>query len=151
MSWLELGGDKGGLKIGSGGSATGTGVTFFNTYETNTNGYVPMTISTTGDVRFSAPTSGANKALLFWQDPRVPWAANNGSVVTASSTSSFEGILYFPTTDLTYGGNSSSTSPTGGYTILISYNLEVKGNSQVNADFSALGGTSPIQVAAFAE
>jgi Putative Flp pilus-assembly TadE/G-like len=142
----------GGLKIGSGANATGAGVTFFNTYSgTNLNSYNPVIINTSGTVSFSAPTSGANKALLFWQNPAVPWRSNNGSTITASSTSQFEGILYFPTTDLTYAGNSSSTSPTGGYTLLVAYNLKIAGNAQVNVDFSSLGGASPWQVAAFVE
>jgi len=142
----------GGLKLGSGVNATGAGVTFYNTYPgTNVNQYGPMIINTSGTVSFSAPTSGANKALLFYQDPRVAWRSNNGSTVTASSNSQFEGIIYFPTTDLTYSGNSSSSNPTGGYTILIAYNLEVKGNAQVNTDYSSLGGASPFQVASFAE
>jgi hypothetical protein len=142
----------GGLKIGSGANASGTGVTFFNTISgTNVNSYDAVIINTSGTVSFSAPTSGANKALLFYQDPSVPWRSNNGSTITAGSTSQFEGILYFPTTDLTYSGNSSSSSPTGGYTILISYNLTISGSAQVNSDFSALGGGSPLQIAAFAE
>jgi hypothetical protein len=141
---------KGGLKLSA--SATGNGVTFFNTFATDPSQYNPIQITGgANNVNFSAPTSGANKALLFWQDPRVTWATNNGSSLTASTTSSFEGILYFPTTNLEYGGNSSSSSPTGGYTILVSYNLSVRGGSQVNNDFSALGGLSPIQVAAFTE
>jgi hypothetical protein len=142
----------GGLKIGSGVSATGTGVTFFNTIPgTNTNQYSPIIINTSGTISFSAPTSGSNKALLFYQDPRVEWRSNNGSSITASSTSQFEGILYFPSTDLTYAGNSSSGSPTGGYTILVAYNLKIAGSASVNTDFSSLGGSSPLQVAAFAE
>jgi hypothetical protein len=142
----------GGLKIGSGVNATGTGVTFFNTIPgTNTNLYRPILINTSGTVNFSAPTSGDNKALLFYQDPRVGWRANNGSSISTSSTSQFEGILYFPGTDLTYTGNSSSSSPTGGYTILIAYNLTISGSSRVNVDFSSLGGISPLQIAAFVE
>ena len=148
---VGTGGNKGGLKLGSSVNATGTGVTFFNTYETNTTQYEPITINTSGNVAFSAPTSGTNKALLFYQDSRVPWRANNGSTITASSTSTFEGILYFPTTDLTYAGNSSSGSPTSGYTVLVVYNLTILGKAQINSDYSALGGSSPLKMAAFAE
>lgn len=142
----------GGLKIGSGAAATGTGVTFFNTYPgTQMNKYEGITINTSGTVNFSAPTTGTYKALLFYQDPRVVWASNNGSTITASSTSVFEGILYFPTTDLIYSGNSSSSSSSSGYTVLIGYNIKIAGNAQVNADYSSLGGSSPLQMAGFAE
>ena len=143
----------GGLKIGSGASATGTGVTFFNTYPgTQMNKYEGMTINTSGTVSFTAPTTGTYKALLFYQDPRVVWASNNGTSITASSTSMFQGIIYFPTTDVTYAGNSSSTSSADGYTILIAYNLKIAGNAQVNADYSSLpGGDSPLDMAGFVE
>jgi hypothetical protein len=142
----------GGLKLGSGVSATGVGVTFFNTFPNGqTNKYEPIVINTSGTVSFSAPTSdGPTKALLFYQNPAVSWSANNGSLITASSTSVFEGILYFPTTDLTYAGNSTS-SGSGGYTMLIAYNIKVSGSAQVNADFSSLGGNSPLQMATFVE
>ena len=61
------------MKIGSSANATGTGVTFFNTYPgTQMNKYDGMRISTSGTVSFTAPTTGSNKALLFYQDPRCP-------------------------------------------------------------------------------
>jgi hypothetical protein len=138
----------GGLKIGSSVSATGSGVTFVNTFPgTQVNKYEPVTINTSGTVVFSAPTSGSMKALLFYGDPRVSWAAANGSTITANSTSAFDGILYFPTTDLTYSGNSSSN----GYTLLLGYNVKIAGNAQVGSNYSQLGGSSPIQMAAFTE
>ena len=74
----------GGMKIGSSANATGAGVTFFNTYPgTQTNKYDGIRISTSGSVSFTAPTTGSNKALLFYQDPTVPWSSSNGSQITA--------------------------------------------------------------------
>lgn len=139
----------GGLTIGSGVAATGTGVTFYNTFATG-RPYQEIRITSSSTVSFSAPTTGADKAMLFWQNPLVNWSSNNGSIITGGSNSVFEGILYFPTTDLTYSGNSSSTNPTGGYTSLIGYNIKIAGTSQINADYSVLGG-NPIQMSAFAE
>ena len=140
----------GGMRIGSGVNATGTGVTFFNTYPgTQINKYDAIKIDTSGTVNFSAPTSGAYKALLFYQDPRVQWASNNGSTLTSATSSTFQGIIYFPTTDLTFSGSSSMGM--SGYTILVAYNLKISGSAQVNMDFSSLGGVNPLQMAAFAE
>jgi hypothetical protein len=137
----------GGLKLGSGVNVTGTGVTFFNTYPgTQSNKYEAITINTSGTVSLSAPTTGTNKALLFYQDPRISWVSSNGSTITASSTSVFDGIFYFPTTDLTYAGNSS----TNGYTILLAYNVKISGNAQVRSNYSQLGG-NPIHMASFIE
>ena len=63
----------GGMKIGSSANATGTAVTFFNTYPGGqVNKYEAIKIDTSGTVNFSAPTTGSNKALLFYQDPTVP-------------------------------------------------------------------------------
>jgi hypothetical protein len=95
--------------------------------------------------------AGVNKALLFYQDPTIAWASNNGSTITSGPGGKFEGIIYFPTTDLTYSGSSTTSFGTSGYTILVAYNLKISGNAQVNADFSSLGGKSPFQMAAFAE
>jgi hypothetical protein len=148
----------GGLKLSSGVVADGAGVTFFNTFPAGQpHRYDPIIINTAGTVTFSAPTASVPpaadppyKGLLFYQDPDVQWSSNNGSTITASSTSIFQGILYFPDTDLTYAGNSSS-SDTGGYTMLIAYNVKVAGKARVNADWSALGGASPIRMASFVE
>jgi hypothetical protein len=143
----------GGLSINGSVNVTGTGVTFFNTYPgTHTNQYDPITINGSGTVNFSAPTTGNDKALLFYQDPTVPWSASNGSIIAGGPNSSFDGILYFPTTDLQYAGNSSTqANGTDGYTLLVGYNVKINGTAKINADYSSLGGKNPIQNALFAE
>jgi hypothetical protein len=64
----------------------------------------------------------------------------------------YNGIIYFPTTDLTYTGN-SSTDPNGtdGYTALVGYNIKIAGTARINLDYSALGGSNPFQNAVFSE
>jgi Putative Flp pilus-assembly TadE/G-like len=142
----------GGLQINGGVNVTGAGVTFFNTYPgTLTNKYGAIDIEGTGTVNLSAPTSGPYAGLLFYQDPSVPWSASNGSIIAGGASSTYDGILYFPTTDLQYAGNSSSQADGSGYTILVGYNIMVNGTAQINADYSALGGKSPLQNAVFAE
>ena len=141
----------GGLSINGAVSVSGTGVTFFNTYSNNQNKYAGISINGSGTVTLSAPTSGTYKSLLFYQDPRVSWSANDGSIIAGGANSSYNGIIYFPTTDLTYAGNSSSTGGTDGYTVLIGYDITVAGTAQVNQDFSTIGGNSPISNVMFAE
>ena len=143
----------GGLTINGGVNVTGSAVTFFNTYPgTQSNKYDPISITGSGTVSLTAPTSGSDKALLFYQDPRVSWSASNGSIIAGGASSVYDGIIYFPTTDLTYTGNSStSSSGTDGYTMLIGYNIKIAGTARVNADYSTLGGTNPLQNALFAE
>jgi hypothetical protein len=141
----------GGLSVNGSATVSGTGVTFFNTY-TNSDHYGAISLTGSGLVSLTAPTSGTDKALLFYQDPTVSWSSSNGSTISGGTNSVFDGIIDFPTTDLTYSGN-SSTSATGtdGYTILVGYNVKIAGTAQVNSDYSTLGGNNPLQNALFAE
>jgi hypothetical protein len=143
----------GGLTINGSVNVTGTGVTFFDTYpNSQSNKYGAISITGSGTVNLSAPTSGTYKGLLFYQDPRVSWSASNGSSISGGANSVYDGIIYFPTTDLQYSGNSSATpNGTDGYTILVGYDIKVNGTAKVNEDYSAIGGISPIQNALFAE
>jgi hypothetical protein len=142
----------GGLSINGSVTVSGTGVTFFDTYQNNVKQYGAISINGSGTVTLTAPTSGTYKALLFYQDPRVSWAANNGSIIGGSATSQYDGIVYFPTTDLQYSGNSgTSSTDTTGYTTLVGYNIKINGNATVNADYTTLGGSNPIQNVLFSE
>jgi len=143
----------GGLSINGAVNVSGSGVTFFNTYPGNqTNKYAGISITGSGTVTLSAPTTGTDKGLLMYQDPRISWSASNGSDVEGGANSTYNGILYFPTTDLQYAGNSSASADgTDGYTMLIGYDIKINGSARVNSDYSALGGNSPIQNVLFAE
>jgi hypothetical protein len=143
----------GGLSVNGSVAVSGSGVTFFNTYPgTQSNKYGPISITGSGTVDLTAPTTGSDKALLFYQDPTVAWSASNGSTIAGAANSVYDGIIYFPTTDLTYSGNSSTSSTgTDGYTTLVGYNVTINGTAQVNADYSTLGGSNPLQNALFAE
>jgi hypothetical protein len=139
-------------------AASGDGVTFFNTYPAGQpNKYGSIDITSSSNVVLKPPSSGTYAGLLFYNDPTVDWAPKNGSTFTGGSASVFQGILYFPSTDLKYAGNSANTGQTGsavgaGFTILIAYNLEILGGSQINTDYSDFpGGRSPLQIAVFAE
>ena len=141
----------GGLSVNGAVNISGSDVTFFNTYPgTQTNKYSGIGIDGSGTVALSAPTTGSYAGLLMYQDPSVPWSASNGSIV-GGPNSVYDGILYFPTTDLQYSGSSSSNlTGTDGYTVLIGYNIKVNGSAKVNSDFTALGG-NPLLNALFAE
>jgi hypothetical protein len=143
----------GGLSVNGSVNISGSAVTFFNTYPgTQSNKYSGISINGSGTVNLTAPTTGSDKALLFYQDPRVSWSASNASIIAGGANSVYDGIIYFPTTDLTYSGNSSNSSTgTDGYTMLVGYDVTINGTAQVNADYSTLGGSSPLQNALFAE
>ncbi|HEY9157722.1 pilus assembly protein TadG-related protein [Candidatus Binatus sp.] len=148
-SWLNFNAGTyvlagGGMLIRSGAVMTGAGVTFYNT--TGTGGYGPIALSGTSTVNFSAPTSGPLAGVLFFQDRSVPTGAA-GSTITGSAGSTFDGALYFPTTQVTYSGNSS----VNGYSIVVADMLVVSGNSMVSNNYSSLTDGSPVKGTVLAE
>ena len=72
-----------------------------------------------------------------------------GITVVGNSSSTFDGIVYSPTTAITYNGNSSGS----GYTILIGYTISTTGNSSftIGNNYSALANGSPIKSSALYE
>jgi len=115
----------GGMSISANTVMSGTGVTFYNT--TGTGGYGEISLSGNSTVNLSAPTSGPLAGILFFQDRSIPTGAA-ASTITGNSSSTFDGALYFPTTQITYGGNSS----VNGYSIVVADELVISGNTQAN-------------------
>jgi hypothetical protein len=134
----------GGMGISSNTVITGTGVTFYNTSGTGGYGAISMNGNTSSNL--SAPTSGPLAGILFFQDRSIPGTAA-GSTISGNSASSFDGALYFPTTQVTFGGNSS----TNGYSIVVADRLLLSGNSTVGSNYSSLSGGSPIRGTILAE
>jgi hypothetical protein len=85
------------------GNLSGTNVTFFITGK---SGYTaePISISGSGNLTFSAPSTGSYEGLLFYQDPSASYAGTN----TYSGSGNVTGTFYFPTTTLSYSGSGSS-------------------------------------------
>src|SRR5208282_4969055 len=131
----------GGLTVTGNSTLNGTGVTF---YDTRATGYAYAPIDLTGNetANLSAPTSGTFEGFLFFQDPSLP-VGSAGITVVGNSSSSFDGVIYSPTTAITYEGNSSGS----GYTILIGYTISTTGNSTftIGNNYSSLANGSPIK------
>lgn len=129
----------GGLKYTGNSTLTGTGVTFYDT--SGLGGYGPIDLTGNETANLSAPTSGSLKGILFSQDRGIASGSAASSII-GNSSSTFNGVVYFPTTVLNYFGNSSST----GYTILIADEIKVIGNANmtIGNNYSSLGGISPI-------
>jgi hypothetical protein len=134
-----------GLTINGNANVTAHDVTFYIT-----NGGSAR-INGTGTVQFFAPTTGTYAGILFYQDP------NDASAATINGTSSsiFQGALYFPSASLDFSGTAGSTSFNSGaaYTIIVSDALVVNGTATVNinSDFSSLPGGSPIHTTVLVE
>jgi hypothetical protein len=137
----------GGLSVTGNSTLTGAGVTFYNT---SSPGYAYAPVNLTGNERanFSAPTSGSLEGILFFQDRSVA-VGSAGSTIKGNSSSTFDGVVYFPTTSLTYVGNSSSS----GYTDLIADTITITGNASItiNDNYSSLTNGSPIKSSALYE
>jgi Flp pilus assembly protein TadG len=138
--------DGGGIQI-TGGTITGNGVTFFLTGANNQNGapssYGGVQINSTSTVNLSAPCvatgGGQTLGMLFFQDRTITNGV--GSVINGSSASTYNGALYFPTTSLSYSGNSSQ----GGYTLLVADTLTINGTTNLGNDESAcMGNNGPM-------
>ena len=140
--------DGGGLTI-NGGTVSGTGVTFYlsgaSKKNSNPNSYAGVNIAGNATVNLSAPCNSTTgtipgiEGLLFFQDPAI----TNGvsSTINGGSGSSFSGAMYFPTTSLNYAGTTAS----GGYVLLVSYDLTISGNASIGNNFSCLADGSPIK------
>jgi hypothetical protein len=148
-SWLNFNAGTyvlagGGMSIGANSVMTGTGVTFYNT--TGTGGYGAIALSGSSQANFSAPTSGPLAGVLFFQDRSIP-SSGAGSTITGGAGTTFDGALYFLTTQVTYSGNSS----VNGYSIVVADKLAISGNSTVGDNYTSLADGSPIKGTMLAE
>jgi len=137
----------GGLTVTGNSTLTGTGVTFYDTSATGYS-YAPIDLTGNETANLSAPTSGTYEGFLFFQDPSVA-VGSAGATVVGNSSSTFNGIVYFPTTALTYVGNSGGS----GYTILVAYTISMTGNSSftIGNNYSSLANGAPIKSSALYE
>jgi hypothetical protein len=134
----------GGMNISANTTMTGSGITFYNT--TGTGGYGAISFNGNSQANFSAPTSGPLAGILFFQDRSIPGSAA-GSTISGNSSSTFDGALYFPTTTLSFNGNSSAN----GYSIVVANQISLSGNASIGANYSSLTGGSPIKGTVLAE
>ena len=134
----------GGMDISANTTMTGTGVTFYNT--TGTGGYGGIKLNGNTTVNFSAPTSGSLAGILIFQDRAIP-TTGASSTITGNASSTFDGALYFPTTSVSFKGNSSAS----GYSIVVANLLTLSGNASLGSNYSSLTGGSPIKGTVLAE
>jgi Flp pilus assembly protein TadG len=112
------------------------GVTFYMT------GSASVNVNGTAQVQLAAPNSGTYEGLLFYQDPSDTAAAT----LSGNSTSLYQGAIYMPTADLTFGGNTNFNNGAA-YTVIVVDQLNFAGNPDVNlkSNFSGLAnGGGPL-------
>jgi len=72
--------------------------------------------------------------MLFFQDRSE--TSGTGSSTNGSSSSSFSGGIYFPTTALSYNGSSGANN----FTLIVADTLTFTGNTNVGNNYSCLSG-----------
>lgn len=138
--------EGGGMKVtATNANLLGTGVMFYNT---SGQGYPygPIALSGSNTVNFSAMTTGPYAGILFFQDRSIPVGSASSSIA-GSSTSTFDGAIYFSTTAVSYSGSSSSD----GYTYVVGYQVSVSGTSVLGDNYSSLPDGPPIRSTALYE
>ncbi len=140
--------DGGGLTISSGGTVSGSGVTFYltgvNKAASNPQDYGGVNING-GTVNLSAPcnsSGGGIEGMLFFQDRSI--TSGVGSVINGNTASTFTGAIYFPTTSLQYAGTSGADQ----YTYLVSDTLTITGTTSIGNNYSCLENGNIIKDAA---
>ena len=129
----------GGLSIAGGVTATGSGVTFYNTAGGGYS-YQPFNFSNGATVTLSAPTTGPLAGILLFQDRSIVSSAVNQFL--GGTTNTLNGALYFSTTPVSYSGG---TNVAGSYSIIVSRTINFQGGCKVNNDYSSLPGGSPVK------
>jgi hypothetical protein len=129
---------KGGMTVGNSGRVFGTGVTIINTFD-GTYPYGVLNFGTGCKARLSAPTSGAWKGILFFQDPAAPPDLTNTFACSSDTPPELTGTLYFPTQTFLFNGSNTTTQITG---TVIAKQVIVSGKTQINNETS---GNSAIQ------
>jgi hypothetical protein len=105
------------------GNLSGTNVLFFMTGQ---NGYTagPMSISGSGNLTFSAQSSGAYKGVLFWQDHNASTGAN-----TYTGSGNVTGTFYFPNDALTYSGSGNAA-----FQAIVAKSITMSGSGNFSKD-----------------
>jgi hypothetical protein len=135
----------GGLTFAGSGTVTGTGVTFYIGASGGTVSVNAPPLPPTQTINLSAPTTGADAGILFYQNPGNTSAAT----ITGTLNSQLEGALYFPSAQLTINGTGNNAA----YTIAVAKSLQLGNKSALNfpSNFASLPNGSPIKNAVLVE
>jgi hypothetical protein len=126
----------GGLNVSGSSVIKGSGVTFFVTQGLGYS-YGPISISSSVVATLSAPTTGSYYGILVYQDRGIG-TGKAANTVTGASSSSLEGVLYFPTTALTLSGAEAG----GNCLIVIADTITLTGAAALG---NGCSGGSPLQ------
>lgn len=115
----------GGFNYSGSGNISGTNVMFYNTGD-GTHTIAPVKMTGSGNMNFSAPSSGDYQGILFFQDRTRTYASANQ--ITGSGNVS-SGTFYFPTTEIDYSGSGNSV-----YQALVANVVKITGSGNLTND-----------------
>lgn len=122
--------------IVNGGTITGDGVTIILTG--SSPGQVTMNGNAT--VQLSAPTSGPYEKLLFMQSPNAS-NINNTNIFNGTSTSYFDGTVYFPNQQVTFSGNAGAMTKCA---MVVARRVEFAGNTDIQNNTTGCTAASKV-------
>lgn len=125
--------DGGTFRINASANVIGSGVTFFLTNNATVD------FNGTANINMSAPTSGANKGILFRGDTTNTFNSNK---FNGNASSKLTGALYFPNQDVQFLGNFSGNN---GCLRVVARTVKFTGSTTMNSDCTA-SGLDPISL-----
>ncbi|HEX4808216.1 MAG TPA: S53 family peptidase [Bryobacteraceae bacterium] len=96
--------------------------------------YGPLVVSDSALLNLQAPQTTDYPGILFWQDARLGTGLKP-SVINGSTSSKLEGILYFPTSALTWSGSVAGAQ--GGYLAIIADTVSITGPATIASNYGS--------------
>ncbi len=119
--------DGGSFNVTGGGALTGEGVSFVLTNSAGSGSNGTVSISGGRSIDISAPGAGEEmEGVAFYQDRDAPSTDSNSIVGTADVR--IDGAAYFPSQEITIGGNASSASSIDPCSRIIGRTVTLHGN-----------------------
>ena len=91
------------------------------------NGASLTNVNGGSNISISAPTSGPYKGVAIYSDP-VTQPAGEDVKINGGSSTSIEGLIYFPTQNLEFSGN---TTGANACTVIVADTIKLTGNSEL--------------------
>jgi len=119
------------------GTGTNTGVSFIMTGPGGAAG--DLRINSQAELKLQAPTSGEYSGILFYRDRR---ASNIEISINGGASSTLEGALYFPASDIKFAGHSSMNVRC---VQLIGQKLKFRGGANISNQCPPGSGSRPFE------
>ncbi len=145
----------GGFQVTGSPILNGNGVTFYDTGDYGS--YKAVSIAGTATSTFYAPTDGTYKGMLFFgcllnggvcDRTLAPKNSELDNSFGGTSGSSFNGVLYFPKTNVKFAGTPGEASSN---LAIIADKVNISGTVNFSGDYSALPGGLANRVAVLGE